>query len=67
MLESCAASTAKAEATAKVIMAKKMARTLRAKRPMISASAMPAATAATMPARSAVQVAPQLVMASATP
>ena len=59
MSESCAARMAKAEATASVTMAKKMARTRSENRPIRKASAMPATSAMARPASAAVQVAPQ--------
>ena len=65
--DSCEASVAKAEATARVIMAKKMARTRRLNRPMTSESSSETTSATAMPPASAGQLGPTRVAAMATP
>ena len=57
--ESCAARMAKAEATARVIMAKKIARTLSENSPISKARTTPAARAMPRPLAAEVQVGPQ--------
>ena len=65
--DSCEASTAIAEATASVIMEKKIARTRREIRPMAAASTADKSSAATMPSPTEVQLGPSRVSATATP
>jgi len=67
MSRSWEASTAKAEATASVIMAKKIARTRNEKRPMITARISEARSASAMPMPMAPQVALMPCMAIAMP
>ena len=65
--ESWLTSTANAEATASVIMAKKIARTRSEKSPITSASTVAATAPASVPVSSAPQPRPICVEASATP
>ena len=65
--ESCEASVANADATASVIMAKKIARTRRLNRPMRSERTSETTSAQAMPSASAGQVGPIRVAAMATP
>ena len=65
--ESCEASVANAEATASVIMAKKIARTRRLNRPITSERTSETTSAQAMPRASAGHVGPSRVAAIATP
>ena len=65
--ESCEASVKKAEATANVIMAKKIARTRKENNPTSSASTKDNASAPSTPTANASQVGPSRVVATATP
>ena len=65
--DSCEANVRNAEATASVIIAKKIAFTRRLNRPISSDKASDTASAATMPTASALQLAPICVEAMATP
>ena len=64
---SCEASVRKAEATARVIMAKKMARTRKENSPITKASRNDRTNAQTNPTISAHQVGPRRVVAMAMP
>ena len=65
--ESCEASVRKAEATASVIMAKKIAFTRRLNRPIRNESNAESTSAAKAPSASAPQVGPKRVLAMAMP
>ncbi len=67
MSDSCEASVRKAEATASVIMAKKIARTRSENRPMSSDSSNESSSAPTAPTTSAHQVGPMALAEMAMP
>ena len=67
MSDSCEASVKKAEATASVIMAKKMARTRKENKPTPSASTKESANEHSKPTPIASQVGPKRVAATAMP